>query len=169
MHLNYGTVVELYYAHVLRQSPETTPSTGFAVHQDTEEFDFIEFTGIVKLTPDEEGEEPSSMRVVGAQKVFEYGAPSGECGCFRARLYHASVAPTAPTEQIKIAFFFKRSVVGERRAKRSIRSAAEDDAARIVECRRDVMMQTLDSASHAEAAARLALAEGRAASRRRLT
>ena len=40
----YGTVVELFYAHGLRQSPRTLQSTGFDVHQDTEDFDFIEYT-----------------------------------------------------------------------------------------------------------------------------
>ena len=38
----YGTVVELFFAHGLRQGPETLQSTGFDVHQDTEDYDFIE-------------------------------------------------------------------------------------------------------------------------------
>lgn len=42
LHRKYGTVVELFYAHGLRQSPATLMSTGFAVHQDTEDYDFIE-------------------------------------------------------------------------------------------------------------------------------
>jgi hypothetical protein len=33
----YGTVVELWYAHGLRQGPLTLKSTGFDVHQDTGE------------------------------------------------------------------------------------------------------------------------------------
>ena len=33
LHEQYGTVVELYFAHGLRQSPETLKSTGFDVHQ----------------------------------------------------------------------------------------------------------------------------------------
>ena len=46
----HGTVVELFYAHGLRQGPETLRSTGFDVHQDTEDYDFIEYTVVVKLT-----------------------------------------------------------------------------------------------------------------------
>merc|ERR1719393_490911 len=48
--------VELFYAHGLRQSQKTLTSTGFAVHQDTEDFDFIEYSIVVKLTADERGE-----------------------------------------------------------------------------------------------------------------
>ena len=73
LHQRFGTVVELYFAHGLRQSPETLKSTGFDVHQDTEEWDFIEYTVVVKLTPDEEDEPPSAMRVVGANRHFYYG------------------------------------------------------------------------------------------------
>ena len=119
----YGTVVELFYAHGLRQGPETLMSTGFAVHQDTEDYDFIEFTVVVKLTPDGAGEPPSAMRVVGAARPFEYGAAAGSSGCFRARLYHASVAPTSPEEHLKIAYFFRKSTMGEQRAKRARDSA----------------------------------------------
>lgn len=43
LHETYGTVVELFYAHGLRQSAETLRSTGFSVHQDTEDYDFIEY------------------------------------------------------------------------------------------------------------------------------
>ena len=108
MHAQYEVVVDLFYAHALRQSPSTLPATGFRVHQDTEEFDFIEYTGIAKLTPDEPAEPPSAMRVVGAPQPFEYGGAAGSCGCFRALLHHASVEPTSPREHIKIAFFFRR-------------------------------------------------------------
>ena len=52
MHARYGTVVELFYAHGLRQSQRTLSSTGFAIHQDTEDYAFIEYTVVVKLTPD---------------------------------------------------------------------------------------------------------------------
>ena len=119
----YGTVVELFYAHGLRQSPQTLSSTGFSVHQDNEDFDFIEFTVVVKLTPDAEGEPPSAMRVVGAPRHFHYGPRPGDAGAFRARLYHASVAPASPEEHLKIAFFFRRSVQGERLAKRGLAGA----------------------------------------------
>ena len=44
LHAEYGVVCELFYAHGLRQGPHTLQSTGFAVHQDTEEFDFIDFS-----------------------------------------------------------------------------------------------------------------------------
>ena len=40
LHENHGVVVELYFAHGLRQSPETLKSTGFDVHQDTEDFPY---------------------------------------------------------------------------------------------------------------------------------
>ena len=80
LHRTHGTVVELFYAHGLRQSPETVRSTGFSVHQDTEDFDFIEYTIVAKLTPDEEGEAPSAMRVVGADRHFHYGGRAGDAG-----------------------------------------------------------------------------------------
>ena len=38
----HGVEVESPLAHVLRQEPDTQSSTGFDIHQDTEEFDFIE-------------------------------------------------------------------------------------------------------------------------------
>eukprot|EP00966_Prymnesium_polylepis_P267311 6175158-Prymnesium_polylepis.1 len=74
----YGTVVELFYVHDLRQSPDTLKSTGFDVHQDTEDYGFIEYTAVVKLTADILDEPPSSMRVVGAERDFEYGPGPGE-------------------------------------------------------------------------------------------
>lgn len=107
LHRTYGTVVELFYAHGLRQGPHTLQSTGFDVHQDTEDFDFIEYTVVVKLTADEPGEAPSQMRVVGAGRYFDYGPAAGDAGSFRARVHHASVAPCSPREHLKIAFFFK--------------------------------------------------------------
>ena len=124
----FGTVVELFYAHGLRQGPDTLSSTGFAIHQDTEDYDFIEYTVVVKLTPDEPNEEPSAMRVVGAPFHFEYGPTPGASGCFRARLFHASVAPTSEREHLKIAFFFRSSVKGERLAKRALGGRARDGA-----------------------------------------
>ena len=97
-------------AHVLRQGPDSSSATSFDAHQDTEEHDFIEYTAIVKLTPDEPGELPSEMRVVGAPVHFKYGPKPGASGCFRARLYHASVLPASAREHLKIAFFFKKAV-----------------------------------------------------------
>ena len=76
---------------------------------DTEDYDFIEYTVVVKLTPDEEGEAPSSMRVVGARRYFEYGPSAGDAATFRARLYHASVHPRSARQHLKLAFFFRRS------------------------------------------------------------
>ena len=64
-----------------------------AGRQDTEDYDFIEYTVVVKLTADETGEAPSAMRVVGGARHFEYGPNAGDAGSFRARVYHASVAP----------------------------------------------------------------------------
>ena len=40
LHAKFGIVVELYFAHGLRQSPLTLKSTGFDVHQDTEDFPY---------------------------------------------------------------------------------------------------------------------------------
>ena len=103
----YSTDVELFYAHGLRQGPLTQKSTGFDVHQDTEDFDFIVYTVVVKLTPDVANESPSQMRVVGADRHFSYGPQAGACGLFRARLYHASVNPRSSREHFKIAYFFR--------------------------------------------------------------
>ena len=123
LHERFGTVVSLYFAHGLRQGPETLKSTGFDVHQDTEEFDFIEYTVVVKLTADAPGEPPSRMRVIGAQRHFAYGPAAGSAGCFRARLYHASVAPESPEEHLKVAFFFRSDEQGERRLERGLKRA----------------------------------------------
>ena len=120
----YDTVVELYSAHGLRQSPHTLQSTGFDVHQDTEDFDDIEYTIVVKLTADEADEPPSAMCVVGAKSDFEYGPSAGASGAFRARLFHASIAPRSEREHLKIAFFFRKSPRGERLAKRSLKARA---------------------------------------------
>ena len=80
---HYHTAVELFYAHGLRQSAETLRSTGFSVHQDTEDFAFIEYTVLVKLTPDAAGAPPSAMRVVGAARPFAYDPAAGAAGCFK--------------------------------------------------------------------------------------
>jgi len=125
----FGRRHELYYAHAIKQGPATLRSTGFGVHQDTEDFDFIDFTIVVKLTPDNllddgTGEPPSAMRVVGAPAHFRYGPLAGDAACFRARLFHASVAPpnAASSEHLKMVFFFRRAAgdpdEGERRRKR---------------------------------------------------
>ena len=66
----FGGAFVLWRAHVLRQGPDTLRSTGFSVHQDTEENKLIKYTVVVKLTFDEEDEAPSSMRVVGAPSYF---------------------------------------------------------------------------------------------------
>ena len=136
LHERFGTVVELFFAHGLRQAPHTLKTTGFDIHQDTEEFDFIEYTVVVKLTADELDEPPSAMRVVGAERHFKYGHAAGDAGCFLARLYHASVAPESDREHLKIAFFFKASGAGERRArlctKRSDGQLEVGEARRIV-------------------------------------
>ena len=58
----------------------TLTSTGFDVHQDIEDYDFIEYTVVVKLTADLPGEPPSRMRVVGAPHHFQYGAAAGSAG-----------------------------------------------------------------------------------------
>ena len=58
------------------------------------------------MTPDLRDEKPSKMRVVGVRGTpdFAYGPQAGASGCFRARLYHASVKPESPREHYKIAF-----------------------------------------------------------------
>ena len=91
--------------------------------QDTEDYDFIEFTVVVKLTGDEDGAPPSEMRVVGAEQHFAYmDAPAaGAAGSFRARCHHASVAPREGAgEHLKIAYFFRASVQQQRYAKRAL-------------------------------------------------
>ena len=154
--LTYGVVVELYFAHALRQSTLTVRSTGFDVHQDTEDFPFIEFTVVVKLTPDAPGSPHSRMRLVGAPRVFEYGAPAGSAGAFLARAFHASIEPDAGTsEHLKIAFFFRASTKGERRAKRGLSAAVlasgvEDELARR---RRHVALELSNSNLEAQALA----------------
>ena len=95
------------------------------MHQDTEDFSFIEYTVVVKLTPDGAGQPPSAMRVVGADRHFYYAAPAGASGCFRADLHHASVEPKSDDEHLKIAFFFRSSTRGERRAKRALAEGDE--------------------------------------------
>ena len=100
------------------QGPDSSSSTSFDTHQDTEEHDFIEYTAIVKLTPDEPCELPSEMRVVGAPVHFKYGPMPGASGFFRARLYHASVLPASAREHLKIAFFFKKAVKEAKRKPR---------------------------------------------------
>ena len=102
-----GQKVSLYYAHVLRQSPSCVTATSFDIHQDTEEYNFIAYTVVVKLTTDSVDEAPSAMRVVGANSSFFYGPAAGASGCFNARLYHASVMPESEREHLKIAYFFR--------------------------------------------------------------
>ena len=97
-----GEPCELFFAHALRQSPDTLRSTGFGPHQDTEDFSFIKHSLIVKLTPDESGESPSAMRVQGAGRDFEYGPQAGAAGCFLAELFHQSLAPRSAREHMKI-------------------------------------------------------------------
>ena len=101
------------------------------VAEDTEDYDFIEYTVVVKLTKDVDGEEPSAMRVVGATNSFYYAKEAGAAGAFRARVHHASCAPQHEAEHLKVAFFFRAAPKGERRAQRQM--AAEVCGARI-EC-----------------------------------
>lgn len=103
----FGVTVELFFAHALRQSKHTLRSTGFGVHRDTEEHSFISHSVVVKLTPDEEGEHPSSMRVIGASRDFYYGPNAGASGCFLADLHHQSLPPRSEREHLKVAFFFR--------------------------------------------------------------
>ena len=100
--------------------PHHRPFPSFIIRADTEDYDFIEFTIVVKLTADDPAEPPSAMRVVGAHRHFHYGSAAGAAGSFRARLFHASVAPVSEREHLKIAFFFRNSVKGERLAKRAL-------------------------------------------------
>ena len=64
------------------------------------------------------------MRVVGASRHFSFGVRAGAAGAFRARLFHASVAPQSPREHVKLAFFFRRSIKGERVAQRALSGLA---------------------------------------------
>lgn len=71
---------------------------------------------MVKLTADARGEPPSAMFVVGAPGGnFEYGGDAGDGGCFASRCFHASVAPTSPSDHLKMVFFFTRSEQARRR------------------------------------------------------
>ena len=115
LHEQYGTVVELYFAHGLRQSPETLKSTGFDVHQvryvnryvnryvtvttslrsplqDVEDFPFIEYTVVVKLTPDGPGEPASKMRVVGAPRHFEVSSSHAFLSCLQFTPFYPAAA-----------------------------------------------------------------------------
>ena len=104
----YGVKVALHYAHGLRQGPDTLASTGFDVHQDTEDFDFITHTVVVKLTADRAEEPSSQMRVVGAGQPFSYGNAAGSAGAFLARLHHSSVPASDSRGQcLKLAYFFR--------------------------------------------------------------
>ena len=123
--------------------------------QDTEDYDFIEFSVVVKLTADGAGEPPSQMRVVGARRYFDYGARSGASGSFRARVHHASVTPQPEAQQhLKLAFFFRASVQGERRAKRALTDVAADTAEGELARRRRVVAQDLNNFSFAAQALR---------------
>ena len=73
-----GVAPKLAYAHILRQSPDTTDSTLFSWHKDTECKNQsiygdlnVESTVIVKLTADKPGEYPSRMKILGAEKMFK--------------------------------------------------------------------------------------------------
>ena len=104
----FGVVAELANGHALRQSQATLRSTGFGVHQDTEDDDSILFTVVVKLTADEDEEPPSAMRVLAAGFDFEYAPQAGAAGCFQAAHFHQSIAPASEREHLKLAFFFRQ-------------------------------------------------------------
>ena len=76
------------------------------------------------------------------------GAEAGSAGAFRARLFHASVAPPAESteEHLKVAYFFRESIKGERRAKRSLTAEGwnndDDDALAL---RRRCVVQGLEA------------------------
>ena len=82
------------------------------------------------------------MRVVGAQRHFDYGGAAGSAGCFLARLHHASVAPRAGCkEHLKMAFFFRKSEKGDRRAKRGLGQVAHELPEELARRRRSVVGQ----------------------------
>ena len=62
----------------------------------------------------------AAVWVVGAGCPFKYGPHCGASGCFRADVFHSSVAPESAREHLKVAFFFRNSEKGERLAKRSL-------------------------------------------------
>ena len=105
---------------------------------------------VAKLTADRSGEPPSAMRVVGCDRHFHYGAAAGASGCFLARLHHASVEPESPDEHLKIAFFFRKSTVGERRAKRAMPMVEADTASELVKRRQMISTQLGRTALAAE-------------------
>ena len=94
------------------------------------------------------------MRVVGARRFFRYGSQSGDAGCFLARAFHASVQPAAGTsEHLKIAFFFRESYKGERRAKRTLAAEGFAGDAQELAQRRQRVVQEM-SAYHFESRSR---------------
>ena len=100
---------------------------------------------------------PSQMTVVGASEHFDYGRAPGSSGCFLARLHHASVAPRVGASPCtKVAFFFKKSDKGERRAKRGL--ASVNDAERELARRRQHVVAEVNEfgfeAAHAPATGR---------------
>ena len=74
------------------------------------------------------------------------GAEAGSAGAFRARLFHASVAPPAESteEHLKVAYFFRESIKGERRAKRSLAAEGLNDDDALAQ-RRQRVVQELDA------------------------
>ena len=107
-------MVELFYAHGLRQSPEHF-TDGFDVHQDTEDFEFVKYTVVVGSPPTS----PTSRArrwPVGALDDFSYGPEAGASGHLDAELYHMSRKPESEREHLKMAFFFRRCEKGERLA-----------------------------------------------------
>ena len=104
-----GRKAHVFLLHVLRQGQTTVSSTGFANHRDNEEFHEIEYTIVVKVTPDLTNEPPSAMHVVGAACDFTYGSVAGSGGFFLANSHHRSVAPISSRTHLKLSFFFRCS------------------------------------------------------------
>ena len=69
-----------------------------------------------------------------------------------ARAYHASVAPKEGTTQhTKLAFFFRESIKGERRAKRALAAEGVDDDDALAQRRQRVMHELSNYSLQAQA------------------
>ena len=81
------------------------------------------------------------MRVLGANCHFRYGPEAGDAGSFRACVHHASVRPLSDRQHTKVAFFFRESTQGERRAKRGLGGGDEQGEEELAKRRRQVALE----------------------------
>lgn len=97
--------LELGFAHVLQQTPDSDRSTAFAMHRDTEDDPNTVYTSITLLTPTPDGTPPSQMGIAGGTP-FSYGTNAGSGCYFLADFYHASGPSVANASLLKVAMFW---------------------------------------------------------------